>query len=181
MHTILRRTVLVLLVGALEMAGAGSPSAQQILTGARAQAAAQHKNILVLFQASWCVWCKRFDAFIETPEIQPIFARHFVIARLDVQERGDRASLNTPGGKELAAQLGTKDNSLPFFAFLDEHGELIANSYRPVPGKPDGANIGHPTEPEEIDYFMVMLRKAAPALSSADAQLIEDCLRKQKQ
>jgi hypothetical protein len=103
-----------------------------------------------------------------------------VIARLDVQEHGDKASLETPGGGALAAQLGAKDTSLPFFAFLDEHGELIANSYRSVAGKPDGANIGHPTEPEEIDYFMGMLRKVVPALSPADTQLIEDYLRNQK-
>jgi hypothetical protein len=103
-----------------------------------------------------------------------------VIARLDVQERGDKVSLNTPGGWALAGQLGAKDPSLPFFVFLDEHGKLIANSYRPVPGKPDGANIGHPMEPEEIDYFMVMLRKAVPAISPADTQLIEDYLRSQK-
>ena len=103
-----------------------------------------------------------------------------MIARFDVQEHGDKASLETPGGGALAAQLGAKDSGLPFFAFLDEHGELIANSYRPVPGKPDGANIGHPMEPEEIDYFMGMLRKAVPALSSTDTKLIEDYLRNQK-
>jgi hypothetical protein len=102
-----------------------------------------------------------------------------VIARVDVQEHGDKASLDTPGGTALASQFGAKGNSLPFFAFLDEHGELIANSYRPVPGKPVGANIGHPMEPEEVDYFMVMLRKAVPALSPSDTHLIEDYLRHQ--
>jgi hypothetical protein len=35
-------------------------------------------------------------------------------------------------------------------------------------------------EPEEIDYFMGMLRKAVPALSSTDTKLIEDYLRNQK-
>ena len=103
-----------------------------------------------------------------------------MIARLDVQERDDKVSLNTPGGGALAALLGAKGTGLPFFAFLDEHGELIANSYRPVSGKPEGANIGHPMEPEEIDYFMGMLRKALPTLSPADTQLIEDSLRNQK-
>jgi len=180
MRTILRGTVLALLVGALEMAGAGAPTAQQVLASAKAQAAAQHKNIFLVFEASWCVWCRRLDRFIETPAIQPIFARHFVIARVDVQERGDKVSLNTPGGVELAAQLGAKGPGLPFFAFLDEHGELIANSRRPVPGNPEGSNIGHPTAPEEVDYFMVMLRKAVPTLSPADTQLIEDYLRNQK-
>ena len=103
-----------------------------------------------------------------------------MIARLDVQERGEKAVLDTPGGEALAAQLGAQGPGLPFFAFLDERGELIANSYRPVSGKPGGANIGHPTEPEEIDYFMQMLRKAVPALSPADTQLIENYLRNQK-
>jgi hypothetical protein len=103
-----------------------------------------------------------------------------VIARLDVQEHGDKAGLDTPGGAALAAQLGAKGTGLPFFAFLNERGELVANSCRPVPGEPGGVNIGHPWQPEEVDYFMVMLRKAVPALSPSDAQLIEGYLRNQK-
>jgi len=103
-----------------------------------------------------------------------------VIARLDVQEHGDKASLDTPGGSALAAQLGAKGTGLPFFVFLNERGELIANSCRPVPGEPGGVNIGHPWQPEEVDYFMVMLRKAVPELSPSDAQLIEGYLRNQK-
>jgi len=53
MNTILRATVLALLAGTLELAVAGSPTAQQVLAGARAQATAQHKNIFLLFEASW--------------------------------------------------------------------------------------------------------------------------------
>jgi hypothetical protein len=95
-----------------------------------------------------------------------------VIARIRVQD-----VLNTPGGDALEAHFGSKSTGLPFFAFLDEHGELIANSIRPVPGKPDGENIGYPTATEEVDHFMWMLRKAAPALSLADAQVVESYLR----
>jgi len=180
MNTILRTTVLALLVGIPGLSAAGPPTAKQVLDSATAQAAAQHRNVFLIFGASWCGWCKRLDRFIEAPTIQPIFARHFVIARIDVQERNDKASLNTPGGEALEAQFGSKGPGLPFFAFLDEHGELIANSNRPVPGKSDGENIGHPMAPEEVDHFMWMLRKAVPALSPADAQVIETYLRNQK-
>jgi hypothetical protein len=45
--------VLALLVGALEVAGAGAPTAQQLLASAKEQAAAQHRNIFLLFEASW--------------------------------------------------------------------------------------------------------------------------------
>ena len=180
MKTIFRTAVLALVAGILGCVAASPPTAQQALDSAKAQAAARHRNVFLIFGASWCGWCKRLDRFIEAPTIQPIFARHFVIARIAVQERGDMASQNTPGGEALAAQFGSKGTGLPFFAFLDEHGELIANSNRPVPGKPDGENIGHPMAPEEVDHFMRMLRKAVPALSTADAQVVENYLRNQK-
>jgi uncharacterized protein with NAD-binding domain and iron-sulfur cluster len=38
--------------------------------------------------------------------------------------------------------------------------------------------IGYPTEPEEIDWFMTMLKKGAPSLTRDDAQVIEQWLRK---
>jgi len=106
--------------------------------------------------------------------------KHFVIARVDVQERGDKAVLNTPGGPELETALGCKDSGLPFFAFLDASGKLLVNSYRPVQGKPASVNIGHPMEPEEVDWFMIMLQKVVPALTPEEARPIETYLRNQK-
>ena len=53
MHTILRAAMLALLVGALGMAAADSPTAQQVLASTKAPAAAQHKNIFLLLEASW--------------------------------------------------------------------------------------------------------------------------------
>jgi hypothetical protein len=39
------------------------------------------------------------------------------------------------------------------------------------------ANIGYPGEPHEIDWFMVMLQKAAPKMSKAERAAIEGKLR----
>ena len=53
MHTILRATAVTLLAGTLGLAGTDATSAQQILANAQAEAAAQHKIIFVLFEATW--------------------------------------------------------------------------------------------------------------------------------
>ena len=97
-----------------------------------------------------------------------------------MQERAEKTSLNTPGGAEVMAKLGGKNAGLPFFAFLDAKGEAIVNSLRPVAGKPAGENIGHPAAPEEIDWFLVMVKKAAPAISPEELKALEDPLRAQK-
>jgi hypothetical protein len=57
---------------------------------------------------------------------------------------------------------------------------LIVNSNRPVNGKQEGANIGHPFAPEEVEFFMTMLKKAAPKMEPPERKTIEDWLKSQK-
>ncbi len=47
----------------------------------------------------------------------------------------------------------------------DENGNAIVNSYR---GGNTERNIGYPASPGEIDWYVEMLKRAAPALSPAD-------------
>ncbi len=103
-----------------------------------------------------------------------------MFARLDVQEHSEKEKLNqNPGGEQLMAKVGGEKAGLPFIVFLDAKGQLIANSLRPVEGKAP-SNIGHPVEPEEVDWFMAMVKKAAPAMSGGDARTVETWLREQK-
>jgi hypothetical protein len=96
-----------------------------------------------------------------------------------VLEHGDKKSLDTPGGEELMKRLGGT-GGLPFYAFQDGQGATIINSNAPgKDGKP-GENIGHPDKPEEVDWFMAMLAKAAPAMTAEERGTIEDRLRHQK-
>jgi hypothetical protein len=88
--------------------------------------------------------------------------------------------LENPGGDQVLARLGGKGAGLPFFAFVDAKGELIVSAKRPVEGKPEGANIGHPYQADEIAWFMTMLRKAAPMMTAAERLTIEDWLKSQK-
>ena len=50
-------------------------------------------------------------------------------------------------------------------------GSLLVNSKR------DWQNIGYPGEPQEIDWFVQMMKKAAPKMSEADLKTIEAALR----
>lgn len=96
-----------------------------------------------------------------------------------MQEDGEKKALNTPGGDELMKRLGGPAG-LPFFAFLDVQGMPIVNSIRPGEGGKPGGNIGHPFEPFEVDWFLVMLRKGAPGMTPAETEPLEKWLRAQK-
>ena len=96
-----------------------------------------------------------------------------------MEEHGDKANLNTPGGAELYEKLGGGSGGVPFHAFLDTGGDMIVNSMRPTEnGKFD--NIGHPDAPEEVDWFLVMVHRAAPQITSDEAGVLEHWLRNQK-
>ena len=71
-------------------------------------------------------------------------------------------------------------SGLPFSAFLDVKGALILNSKRPSEKNGAGDNIGHPMEDKEIDWFITMMKKAAPSMATEDAKAIESVLRAQK-
>ena len=103
-----------------------------------------------------------------------------MVTKLVVMERAEKAALNNAGGEQVMEQLGGKNAGLPFIAFLDAKGGLIVNGRKPIPGKPEGSNIGHPFQPQEIEWFMSMLEKATPTMSSAERKTLEDWLKGQK-
>jgi hypothetical protein len=119
------------------------------------------------------------EAFMEDPQIRPILEKYLVLASLHVQEqRGKHPELESPGGEKLLGQYGGDSKGVPFLVFLDESGKLLVNSSRPVPGKSGGENIGYPALPEEIDWYMTMLRKSLPTLGKGEGDTIEKWLRK---
>ncbi len=135
-----------------------------------ANAAAQQKHILLQFGASWCGNCKLFDRFLNAPAIQPIMSKAFVFGEMATGESAkDTRHSNLPGGVNLQRELGGAESGWPYIVMLDQQGKLLAGSIRP--GK-DG-NIGYPASPDEIRWFVAMLRKAAPAMTPQDLATVQ--------
>jgi len=180
MRTFRHCAALLLFISSLRGFADELPNADKVLAHAEAQAGEQQKAVLLVFGASWCKYCHLFEKFLASPEIQPILAKHFIIIHLGVyEELGKHPELNHPGSGKLVKRFGDADvGGLPFIVLLDAKGQMIVNSNRPSEKTSGGENIGYPSAPEEIDWFMVMIRKAVPALSEADAGTIERWLRK---
>jgi len=146
-------------------------SAKAVLDQASAQAKRDKKNVMVVFHASWCGWCKKLDAFLEQPGMKPIFDRSFVITHLVVQEPADKKALENPGGAEVLARLGGAQAGLPFFAVLSPEGKTLWTSIEPKKG-----NVGFPVAPNEVAHFMTLLRGHAPKMTEAERAKVETAL-----
>ncbi|WP_431611064.1 thioredoxin family protein [Chryseobacterium sp. 'Rf worker isolate 10'] len=147
--------------------GAAQEKADVVLNKALTEAKAGKKNVLLVFHASWCKWCKMMEKNMDLPETKPIFDKRFVTAYLDVQERGDKKSLENPGGQELMNKYKGENAGLPFWLILNPKGEVLADSF-----DAKGENLGSPATPEEVTAFIAKLGKASK-LSNEEAQTIE--------
>ena len=183
MRKLVLAALLVLLAAVPAFTAQNPPKANEILAGAKSQATQQHKRVFLIFGASWCEDCHLLDTFLATPEIRAILDKFYVVTRITVaEENGGNPALNNPGGLELLAKFGGVGPGgvvdLPFISILDEKCKLIVNSNPVIKGIPQNGGIGYPAKPEEIDWFLTMLKKSSPALTVDDAQVVKNWLTK---
>lgn len=141
--------------------------AEIVIANAQKQAKAENKNVMVLFYASWCSWCKLMDKKMNLPETKNLFDSNYVLASLDVQERGEKVKLENPNGEEWMAKYGGKDAGLPYFVFINSKGEVLDNSLNEKK-----ENLGCPSTPEEISSFNTKLKKTSK-LSESELATIQ--------
>ena len=156
--------VLALLVMQLTFA---QEKADLVLNKALTQAKAENKNVLLVFHASWCGWCKLMEKNMNLPATKPLFDKNYVTAYIDVQERGEKKSLENPGGQELMNQYKGETAGLPFWLMINPKGEVLADSF-----DDKGENIGSPASPEEVASFLTKLEKTSH-LDKAELQNIK--------
>lgn len=179
MKPIYRFSVAVILLVAFTVTLAAQtkpPAASEVLSKGVQAAKAQDKNLLIVFGASWCSWCKRLDAMLESPEVGKLFHDNYVIEHMTIQESKDKLHLENPGGQELVNSSGGTGSGVPVYLFFDGAGKRLATSM----AMPGDKNIGHPATPEEIKAFDTLLEKTAPKMTAAQRQQVTDYLSKQK-
>lgn len=153
------------------------PTADEVLKAAYSQAAKQHKNVIVIFTASWCVWCKKMDASLNDSSCKKFFADNYVIAHLTAFENGAKKKLENKGAVELIKrQGGGLDIGIPFWLVYDKDGNLLGDSFiKSADGKK--SSIGCPASQQEVEAFVNILKKSS-SLGDKELAVIATVFRK---
>jgi thiol-disulfide isomerase/thioredoxin len=154
-------TALVLISGIVSAQEKPEP-AGKIMDDAFKTAAKEGKSVMIVFHASWCGWCRKFEASVTDPVCKDFFDKHFVIRYLDILERADKKNHENPDANDIFEKAGGKDQGIPYFLIFDKNKTLLADSKIKAAG--DGPekplqNMGCPTSEEEVAAFIKILEK----------------------
>ncbi len=127
-----------------------------ILDDAYQQANLEDKNVLIIFNASWCKWCKKLDENLANEKIIGLFEANYVIKHLTVKEAKGKRHLETPGANLILEKYMGKKAGLPFWLIFDKNRGLIGNSYGAR-----GKNMGSPSTEKEVEDFKNVLKKTS--------------------
>ncbi len=181
------KTKILLLVFALMSSGISfaqeAPEhADKIQEAAHNQAVKENKNVMIVFHASWCGWCKKFDASVNDPLCKDFFEKSFVIKHLTILENGDMKKLENPGALELFENNGGKGQGIPYFLIFDKSGKLLADSRMIYAGGGADAklrNMGCPAQDEEVAAFIGILKKTSK-ITDKEAAAVTERFKKNK-
>jgi thioredoxin-related protein len=129
-------------------------------------AAAKHKNVLLVFDSTWCQQCFTFDHLLEDPLVKPVIEANYVVQKLDINEIGSSKSLDNPGGSALYATYGPPQGGVPYVVFLTTRGSKIADTSF------DGHIVGMPNGAMATKFFLQQLKFGAPRITVQQINII---------
>jgi len=92
---------------------------------ARAQAAEQHKMLLVDFYTDWCVWCKEMDkTSFKDAAVVDFINEHFVFLSIDAEK-----------GFGTTVAIKYRVNAYPSYGYFTHDGKLVMKSLGYVPAE----------------------------------------------
>lgn len=154
----------LLLIAATGFAQPTAPSANDVLKDAMNRAGKEHKNVFIIFHASWCGWCHRMDSIMNSAECRKFFTDNYVVEHLTVMESKDKKNLENAGGEEVLKKYNGEKQGIPFWLVFDANGKLLADcQMRPDSAGLDtrGENTGCPATKEEVAHFINVLKKTS--------------------
>ena len=145
--------------------------AEKMLADAQKKAKNENKRVYLIFSASWCGPCRMLARFLDPHKAE--LEKHFVFVKLDISRDENIDVL-----REQFAE--SQQAGVPWHCVVDPDGKVLATSNllkaKPVAGN---TNIGFPTQPEEVEHFLGMLKAGAPNLGAEKlAQLRTELLKK---
>lgn len=148
--------VLALTISAHGFSQTQAPTAANVMGPALVKAASEGKNVLLIFHASWCGWCRKMDASLNDPSIKSFIDRYYETVHLTVYESPGKKQLENPGALEFLQQHGGAGQGIPYWFVLDKKGNVLFDSQYSA-----GKNSGCPATEEEVNYFISVLRKSS--------------------
>lgn len=141
-------------------------SAESIYNEGIAKAKRENKIAFVHFGAPWCGWCHKLEDWLARKDVAKVFDKQYIDVKIDT----DR----TIGGQEFFKTMKDGKNSgIPWFAFVDGEGKVLATAF----DSPDGKNIGCPYTDEEIELFCSLIKKTSEQLKIEDIAFLRDSLK----
>jgi thioredoxin-related protein len=168
--------VIVFLASEFTVRAQMAAPAADVIKAACSDAGNSGKNVMVIFHASWCVWCHKMDSSMADPSCSKFFNDNYVITHLVVDETDNKKNLENPGASAYRDAQGGKDQGIPYWLILDKSGNVLANSRMP---DGDKNNTGCPAAENEVNYFTQVLKKTSHMTDADMAAVKKRFLRNQ--